>query len=126
MLPTTQFPTILLIDDELEILSMLERLLHALVPTHDVLAVSTASAALTALVLHNVPLVITDYRMPGVNGILLAESIKHIAPETCVAIITAHGAPEVEHRAHAVGADYYLHKPIGRVELAQIVRESLG
>ena len=62
-------------------------------------------------------LVITDYRMPGINGLEVLKSVKDINPEIAVMIITAYGTIEDSVEAMKNGAWDYLCKPIDLDEL---------
>lgn len=57
-----------------------------------------------------VDLLITDLRLPGIDGLELLERTHHFSPATRSMLITAYGSPEVEQRAQAL-ADAYITKP---------------
>ena len=56
--------------------------------------------------------VFTDIRMPGMDGVELAERVKAHRPWTPVVIITGYGTEENESRAKAAGVSAFLHKPL--------------
>jgi len=62
-------PAIILVEDESDMLIILGRLLRNLTAHYDILPVSNGSAALAQIAMRPVSLVITDYNMPGMNGI---------------------------------------------------------
>ena len=68
---STQPPAILIVDDAPEMLVLLNHLMRHLAPTYDIITVSDAQSALRHLAQRTVPLVITDYMMPGMNGLQL-------------------------------------------------------
>ena len=119
-------PAIILVEDESDMLIILGRLLRNLTAHYDILPVSTGSAALAQIAMRPVSLVITDYNMPGMNGIELAARIKATAPIITVILISAEATPELAHRAHATGVDYYLAKPFPLDYLEAIVRSVLS
>jgi CheY-like chemotaxis protein len=92
---------------------------------YDIITVNSGADALAQIALRKVPLVITDYNMPGMNGLQLAAAIKETSPDTCVVMITAYATPELERRAREQRIDYYLSKPFPLDRLEQIVRDVL-
>ena len=67
---------------------------------------------------------ITDVRMPGIDGLELQRRVKLKYPRLPVIFMTAHYDNEIRQRAHAQGAVGFLHKPfdaadlLGAIELA--------
>jgi CheY-like chemotaxis protein len=92
---------------------------------YDIVTVNGGAEALAQIALRPVPLVITDYNMPGMNGLQLTAAIKETAPDTRVVLITAYATPELEKRAREHRVDYYLPKPFPLDRLEQIVRDVL-
>jgi CheY-like chemotaxis protein len=56
--------------------------------------------------------VFTDLRMPGLDGLDVAERIRARQPWTPVVIVTGYGSKPSEDRARAVGVSAFLHKPL--------------
>jgi two-component system, response regulator, stage 0 sporulation protein F len=124
--PTGRTPAIVLVEDEPDILIILHRLMRDLTGSYDIVTVSSGAEALETIGLRPVPLLITDYNMPGMNGINLARDVKALSPDTVVLLISAYATPELEHRAQDAGVDHYLPKPFVLDRLEQIVRATLG
>lgn len=118
-------PAIVLVEDEPDILIILHRLMRDLTGGYDIVTVTSGAEALAQIALRPVPLVITDYNMPGMNGLQLTSSVKETSPETRVVLITAYATPDLERRARDQRVDYYLPKPFPLDRLEQIVREVL-
>jgi two-component system, response regulator YesN len=119
-------PTILIVDDEVEIVYILKRMLGVVLPTATTVGVATAAQAIAALTTQPIDLVLADVRMPVMSGAELARQIKAEWAATRVIIvsgITQHRLAEI---AQSVQADGYLVKPFGRAELAQVVHQVLG
>jgi FixJ family two-component response regulator len=68
---------------------------------------------------------ITDVRMPGMNGVTLQRHVRSVRPDLPVIFITAHHDDEVERRALAEGAACFLRKPFDAGELLQATRAAL-
>jgi FixJ family two-component response regulator len=69
---------------------------------------------------------ITDVRMPGMDGVALQRHVRNIRPELPVIFITAHHDDEVERRALAEGAACFLRKPFDAGELLRATRKALS
>ena len=65
--------TVLCVDDEANILKSLQRLLQD--PGYQLLFASSGEEALTVLATNSVDLVLSDMRMPGINGAELLEQV---------------------------------------------------
>jgi DNA-binding NtrC family response regulator len=70
-------------------------------------------------------LVITDMKMPGMDGLMLLKSIKERSADTLVIIITAFGTVDVAVDAMKAGAHDYITKPFKRDELKLTVKKAL-
>ena len=120
-----QPPIILCVDDDPEARELLPRLIHSFAPCCEIVAVETGMAALAVTAARAVALVITDYHMPGMNGVQLTRAIKRASPGTRVAIVSVDDARAVARQAHAAAAEYVLPKPFVLAQLKQLLDESL-
>ncbi len=86
-----------------------------------------ASGELALERLHERPfdLVISDLRLPGIDGLDLLERVHQITPQTRSILITAFGSPEVEERARVL-ADAYLPKPFRLQDILRLVERILS
>jgi CheY-like chemotaxis protein len=116
-------PLILLVDDESDTLSFLFDLLHN--EGFRVLPVSSAQDALSALARWKPKMVITDIRMPDMDGLELLERIKRQAPETRVLLLTAYGDWATHSEAIRKGGDGMLLKPCQNSEILSAVSRVL-
>ena len=119
-------PAIVLVEDEPDILIILHRLMRDLTGGYDIVTVNGGAEALAQIALRPVPLVITDYNMPGMNGLELVQKVKAASPTTTIVLISAFATPELQRRGHAAGANYLMPKPFVFEQLEAIVREALG
>lgn len=119
--PSIPGPAIILVEDEPDILILLQRLLRPLAGDYTIVLAPDGAAALEQIKLRTVPLVITDYNMPNMNGLQLTTEVKSSSPTTKVALVTAYHTPQLQHTAIAHGVDYYLPKPFSIDELEAIL-----
>ena len=68
-----------------------------------------AAAIAKVLELHP-DLVILDWTMPVMNGLVAAKAIRSLAPETKILVFSLHSADSVKEEALRAGADAFLHK----------------
>ena len=113
---------ILLADDE----ANLRRVLAAQLVKdgYEVHAVENGHEAKAVLAEHHVDVVITDLRMPRVDGMALLEHVVATHPDVPVIMITAHGTVDTAVAALKVGAFDYITKPFERAELRAIVAKA--
>ena len=74
--------------------------------------VTDGRAALVAIDERDFDLVLTDLRMPGADGLAVLQHVREVAPQTFVAIMTAHASVDTAVAALQLGAQDYLLKPI--------------
>jgi DNA-binding NtrC family response regulator len=107
--------TVLIVDDEtLKLMTLKESLTSA---GYDVLTATDGNQALDMLRSEKVQALITDVRMPGVDGLTLLEKSKEMDPSRPVLVMTGYGAIEDAVRAMRSGAADYLTKPISNEEI---------
>src|SRR3989338_1431702 len=107
--------TVLIVDDEPNYLIVLSELL-----SEEGFGVFTAGNGEEALkILHetDIDLVITDMRMPGLDGLGLLKAAKTLNPDLPVIMVTAFGEVEMAVAAMKAGAFNYLTKPFSNDEL---------
>ncbi|MEN6440137.1 MAG: sigma-54 dependent transcriptional regulator [Syntrophobacter sp.] len=116
-------PTILVVDDDLNILAVLEARLSSI--DYQVLTASGGEDALEILKTHPVDLMITDVKMPGMGGMDLFSAAQSARPGLPVMFLTAFGTIPDAVRALKAGAVDYLTKPFNGRELISKVQEVL-
>src|SRR5690606_30004947 len=70
-------------------------------------------------------LVLTDLKMPGMDGLTLMERLRESQPQVAIIMMTAFGAVESAGEAMRAGASHYLTKPINSDELLVILERCL-
>jgi CheY-like chemotaxis protein len=77
-----------------------------------VITAHNAAEALERMREQQVDLVVTDIKMPGMDGVELAERVRARQPWTPVVIVTGYGSTANEQRALAAGVSAFVHKPL--------------
>jgi len=83
---------------------------------------SSANEALKLCEVHNIHIVITDIRMPGLNGLELIDKILLISPKTKCILLSGYSEFEYAQRAISSRVAAYLLKPVKEEELMKTVR----
>jgi two-component system response regulator AtoC len=103
------FRAVLVVDDE----ASMRHLLTVILTDHgrEVRAVANAAEALEELGARDYDLVLTDVRMPGMDGLALLGEIQRRSPGTTVIVMSAYGSHDAAIEALKAGAYDYLSKP---------------
>jgi two-component system, NtrC family, response regulator HydG len=117
---------ILIVDDEPSVLFMLRELLDE--RGHALLTADSAESALELVdggELETLDLVLSDFAMPGLDGLALLTKLRERRPDLPVVLLTARGSERLAVRAIKAGAFDYLPKPFDIDELELIVARAL-
>src|ERR1700687_3805264 len=87
--------------------------------------VGSASQALEALREKPFDAVVTDLKMPGMDGMQLLRQVSAQWPEVAVIMITAHGTIPAAVEAMKAGAAEFVLKPFDRAEILYAIRKAL-
>ncbi len=115
--------SIIVVDDERSIRIGLQGLLSK--EGYHVQAAGSGEEALLMLEDQSVDLVLTDLRMPGLDGVGLLKKIKEQFPTTLVMMMTAYGSEKIAVEAMKAGAHDYIVKPFDNDEVKLLVRQAL-
>jgi CheY-like chemotaxis protein len=110
---------VLIVDDDQEMLLSLKEGLEKYNATFSILMAGDGLIALEKLKKNAVSLVVTDLRMPRMDGFALLSDIMEHYPDIPVIIITGYSTPEMERLAQDGGAIGYVEKPFMIDDLAQ-------
>jgi DNA-binding NtrC family response regulator len=88
---------------------------------HTVFEFAGASGVLQNLSKENPEMVITDIRMPGMDGLELLEKIRQVSPGVTVVVMTAWASVDTAIRALKLGAYDYLSKPFRSEEVLHLI-----
>jgi DNA-binding NtrC family response regulator len=114
---------VLVVDDEKN-----QREIYTLILEDDGFEVTTAQSGEQAVRLareKDFDLVLTDYKMTGMDGLTLLSELVQIDPSIIIVMMTAHGSVESVKEALRTGAFDYLEKPIDRDQLLKVVESAL-
>ncbi|MCS6786247.1 MAG: sigma-54 dependent transcriptional regulator [Thiobacillaceae bacterium] len=116
-------PHILLIDDEAIALANLTHVLER--EGYRVTACRDGQTGLAALAAGDIDVVLTDLRMPGIDGLEVLHRVRADRPDVPVIVITGHAAVDSAVEAMKAGAYHYLAKPFRLAEARELVRSAL-
>ncbi len=115
---------ILIVDDEKDMLALLRRMISE-ERDYEVFTEHDPARALERFRADPVELVLTDLKMPGMDGIRLLEAVKQTEPKTAVIILTAFATIENAVEATRKGAFDYLTKPFRQERLLLTVDKAV-
>lgn len=119
----TERQTLLLLDDEENILHALVRLLRR--DNYQILTATTAEKAFELLALHDVQVILSDQRMPQMNGTEFLKRVKDLYPETIRIVLSGYTDLRSVTEAINSGAIYrFMTKPWNDVELRQEIQQA--
>jgi len=115
---------VLLVDDEINILKVLSAILKK--GGYDVMTARSAEEGLDRAAKSPFDVAITDFRLPGMNGLQFLAALREINPGIPVIMLTAYGTIEMAVEAMKKGAFNYIAKPVNPDELLTVTREAVS
>ena len=116
--------SILIVDDDASVRDVISVLLQE--EGYECRTASSAEAALDIAAAEAPPLVISDMKMPGRDGIWLLEAFRERYPETAVIMLTGYGDTEAAVDCLRRGAVDYLLKPPKLTDLIRAIERALA
>ncbi|RMF81522.1 MAG: sigma-54-dependent Fis family transcriptional regulator, partial [Planctomycetota bacterium] len=92
---------------------------------HQVLAFDNAQEALTQMRQRNFDVVISDLKMPGMNGVELLREMRRLGLDAPVILMTAYASVETAVEAMKLGAFDYVQKPFNAEEVAILIERAV-
>ena len=119
-------PVLLLVDDEPAVLSALKLLTQAL--GYETLPFNAPAAALAALGSGQITPngILSDLRMPGMDGLALLSIVKKNYPDLPFVLMSGHASEREVAEAKLLGIDAFLGKPFGAHELRDVLQKAIG
>ncbi|MCX7770326.1 MAG: sigma-54 dependent transcriptional regulator [Proteobacteria bacterium] len=114
---------ILIVDDEKNQRELLSYILQK--ESYNTLTSATAEEALKILQNEEIDVLITDLKLPKMDGIQLLKEATQISPETSVVIITGHGSIDSAVYAIKHGAFDYITKPLKKEQVVLVTRKAI-
>jgi DNA-binding NtrC family response regulator len=115
---------ILAIDDELDMLTLLKMMIESYTE-HRVEVTNNPLEAVELLDKQSYDLVLTDLKMPGMDGIEVLNQVKKKDEDALVMVITAYGSLESAEEAMAKGAFDYITKPFRKEQILLAIDKAM-
>ncbi len=116
-------PTLLIVDDQESIRDALSKMLTK--EGYEVLLAGEGEEALETLRKKKVNVILSDLKMPKMDGVQLLKASKLIKPEVEVILITAHGTIEKAVNAMKDGAYDFVTKPFKKIIIANMIKKAV-
>ena len=117
-------PTLLIVDDDNETRTLWQTALTQ--DNYDVTGAASGEDALRKMSILSFDLVITDLRLPGIDGVQLVRDIRRRWPDIVVIVVTGYPTLDSSVACLRAGVHDYLYKPCPITELRRSLREGLA
>lgn len=112
--------SIILVDDDAQYLGLLCSILAE--EGFDICKANSAEEALAILSTKRFAMMVTDFQMPGMDGLELSAVARRLDPSMGIALVTGAVTPEVLGRATLIGVGTVLGKPVQMQDLLHVLR----
>ena len=117
---------ILVVDDEQDVREAVGALLEAFLDHPRIRLASSGSEALRVLRNEGADLILTDFKMPGMNGAQFLSEARRVAPGTRHILLTAFDREALQSLDPKVGTPPIVHKPFEPDHLLEVVDDVMG
>ncbi len=111
---THEIPYVLIVDDDTALLEALPQALSLRLTAVEVDTSDSAHNALDLIREHDYDAIVSDIKMPGMDGLALLAKVQELRPDTPTLLITGHGEHDLAVQALRGGAYDFIQKPIDR------------
>jgi len=118
-------PQVLIVDDDTALLQALPQALYLRIPGVKVDTSDSAPGALEQVQEHDYDAIVSDIKMPGMDGLVLLAKIQELRPDTPTLLITGHGEHDLAVQALRGGAYDFIQKPIDRDYLVAALQRAI-
>src|SRR5207248_1425117 len=118
-------PHILIVDDDPVLLRVLPQTISLRMPEAKVDTTDSAQGALEQIQKYHYDTIVSDIKMPGMDGLELLARIRELRPGTPTLLITGHGEHDLAIQALRGGAYDYIQKPIDRDYVVAALRRAI-
>lgn len=126
MLSNEPIKRVLIVDDEPNVAMILAENLESHNSGYQVETAENGHAALTKIRDGAYDLMITDYKMPGMDGLELARAARQIAPDLQIVLMTAFGTDNLRDAANKLRVDDFVEKPFSMEKIRKIVEQAVA
>ncbi len=119
---SSRAPSLMIVDDELHVRESLASWFTE--DGYEVVTASSGKEALAILGRRHIDVVITDIKMPGMDGLELQRHIRNVDPDVVIILVTAYASVSTAVQALKEGAYDYLVKPFDPEELSHVVEKA--
>lgn len=116
---------VLVVDDEETLTWSMTKTLEKDKGRYELIITNTGADARQIIERTTIDVVVTDIRMPDINGLDLLSWIREKYPSTKVIIMTAYGSPEVQREATRRGSYFYIEKPFEISHIRTLILKAL-
>src|SRR5256712_11791121 len=118
-------PRVLIVDDDRALLQALPETLRLRMEGVTVDTADSAAAALERIAARDYFAIVTDIKMPGMDGLALLTEIRRLRPDTPTLMITGHGEHALAIHALRGGAYDFIQKPIDRDDVVASLHRAI-
>src|SRR5205809_7529947 len=118
-------PYILLVDDDAALLQALPQALHLRIDDIKIDTSDSAWAAVKLIEENDYDAIVSDIKMPGMDGLALLAKIQELRPNTPTLLITGHGEHDLAVQALRGGAYDFIQKPFDREYFVASLRRAV-
>lgn len=122
--PETRAAKVLVVEDDEEMRSLVEEILRE--EGYLTFGAADTLSAMMHLLAEGADVIVTDWKMPALDGLDLIESVGRSLPGLPVIFVTAYADPELRRKALTRGAASFLAKPFQRDDLLSHIRAALS
>jgi CheY-like chemotaxis protein len=115
---------VLIADDDELILLMVQCCIEHLNPNCQVVTVKDGMAALDELLRQSFDLLVTNYNMPGLNGLALARGARQLAPTIQIIVMTSENRVNIQAQVPSLPLTGVIAKPFTMLELRKVLQEA--
>jgi CheY-like chemotaxis protein/predicted regulator of Ras-like GTPase activity (Roadblock/LC7/MglB family) len=112
---------VLIVDDEEQLLLTMQAGFDSFRDRFEIITAQNGKEATAVLASTRISLVVTDLKMPEMDGFALLAFLKNNFPEIPAIVMTAFATPEIENRLQQTGMISMLEKPVDFEELTQLI-----
>jgi CheY-like chemotaxis protein/predicted regulator of Ras-like GTPase activity (Roadblock/LC7/MglB family) len=124
-MPPTQPKRVLIVDDDPNVVSVLSIVLEKLGENYVFDTASNGHEALAKVKQNDYALLITDYNMPEINGLDLAQAVYQISVDTQVILMTGYGTNRLRETLDRFKLAGYIDKPFTADQIRQVVKHAV-